>query len=30
MAFEGLLWTLVDGAILGAAFAWLYNRLAKA
>jgi hypothetical protein len=29
-AFVGLLWALVDGAIFGAVFAWLYNRLAKA
>ncbi len=26
-SFIGLLWGFVDGAICGAAFAWLYNRL---
>jgi hypothetical protein len=29
-AFVGLVWGLVDGAICGAVFAWLYNKLAKA
>ena len=29
-AFIGLAWGLVDGAIGGAVFAWLYNRFAKA
>jgi len=29
-AFVGLVWGFVDGAICGAIFAWLYNRLAKA
>ena len=27
-AFVGLLWGFADGAICGALFAWLYNRLA--
>jgi len=27
-SFIGLAWALVDGAIGGAIFAWLYNRLA--
>jgi hypothetical protein len=26
-SFIGLLWALLDGAIGGAIFAWLYNRL---
>jgi hypothetical protein len=29
-AFVGLAWGFVDGAIGGALFAWLYNKLAKA
>ena len=29
-AFIGLAWGLVDGAVGGAIFAWLYNRLVKA
>jgi hypothetical protein len=29
-AFVGLAWGFVDGAICGAIFAWLYNRLAGA
>jgi hypothetical protein len=29
-AFVGLVWGFVDGAICGALFAWLYNKLAKA
>ena len=29
-AFVGLVWGFVDGAVCGAVFAWLYNRLAKA
>ena len=29
-AFVGLLWGFVDGAVCGAVFAWLYNKLAKA
>lgn len=29
-AFLGLLWGLVDGAIGGAIFAWLYNRFLPA
>jgi hypothetical protein len=29
-AFIGLVWGLVDGAIGGAIFAWLYNRFVKA
>lgn len=29
-AFVGLAWGFVDGALLGAIFAWLYNRLAGA
>jgi hypothetical protein len=29
-AFVGLGWGFVDGALLGAIFAWLYNRLAGA
>ena len=29
-AFVGLVWGFVDGAVSGAAFAWLYNKLAKA
>jgi hypothetical protein len=29
-AFVGLVWGFVDGALLGAIFAWLYNRLAGA
>jgi len=28
-AFIGLVWGLVDGAIGGAIFAWLYNRFVK-
>jgi len=28
-AFVGLVWGLVDGAIGGAVFAWLYNRVAR-
>ena len=27
-AFIGLVWGFVDGAICGALFAWLYNKLA--
>jgi len=27
-AFVGLIWGFVDGAICGAIFAWLYNKLA--
>jgi hypothetical protein len=29
-AFVGLAWGFVDGAVCGAIFAWLYNKLAKA
>jgi hypothetical protein len=29
-AFVGLAWGFVDGAVCGGAFAWLYNKLAKA
>jgi hypothetical protein len=29
-AFVGLAWGFVDGAVSGAIFAWLYNKLAKA
>ncbi len=29
-AFVGLVWGFVDGAVCGAIFAWLYNKLAKA
>ncbi len=29
-AFVGLAWGFVDGAVCGAVFAWLYNKLAKA
>jgi hypothetical protein len=29
-AFVGLLWGFIDGAVGGALFAWLYNKLAKA
>jgi len=29
-AFVGLAWGFVDGAITGAVFAWLSNKLAKA
>ena len=29
-AFVGLAWGFVDGAVSGAVFAWLYNKLAKA
>ena len=29
-AFVGLVWGFVDGAVSGAVFAWLYNKLAKA
>jgi hypothetical protein len=29
-AFMGLVWGFVDGAVCGAIFAWLYNKLAKA
>lgn len=29
-ALVGLVWGFVDGAIGGALFAWLYNKLAKA
>lgn len=28
-AFVGLVWGFVDGAVCGAIFAWLYNKLAK-
>ena len=28
-AFVGLVWGFIDGAIGGALFAWLYNKLAK-
>jgi hypothetical protein len=28
-AFVGLAWGFVDGAVCGAIFAWLYNKLAK-
>jgi hypothetical protein len=27
-AFVGLVWGFVDGTIVGAVFAWLYNKLA--
>lgn len=27
-AFVGLVWGFIDGAICGAIFAWLYNKLA--
>ncbi len=29
-AFVGLAWGFVDGAVSGAIFAWLYNKVAKA
>ncbi len=28
-AFIGLVWGFVDGLVCGAAFAWVYNRLAR-
>ena len=28
-AFVGLVWGFVDGLVCGAAFAWVYNRLAR-